>query len=338
MKTKLSFHRVLCALLCAAMLLTLSGCYLLPQEEQELAAPELTVEAITYDTETVSLATIERWESGTGTFISRYTESYCFYSEGVLKDIYVRSGQLVKAGDLLAELDTSAIDSRIEHQEYITEKARLTYENASKNGTESYGAQIAKLDYDYQLGQLEDLYSQKTQSTLVAGFDGIVTFVSSAGSGDTVAAGKVLVSMADNTALEIQYEPKNMEDLYVGMEVTLSLRNSDTTFIGTISQTPSEVPEDAGDEDLDYVYISVDLSQLDEIPDIGSSAYVNVLLERKEDVVVISAKNLYSTSNRYYVRVLVNDIPEERDVTIGITNGTHVEITSGLEVGEKLVI
>ena len=38
------------------------------------------------------------------------------------------------------------------------------------------------------------------------------------------------------------------------------------------------------------------------------------------------------------MRVLINDIPEERDVTVGISNGTQVEITSGLEIGEKLVI
>ena len=43
-------------------------------------------------------------------------------------------------------------------------------------------------------------------------------------------------------------------------------------------------------------------------------------------------------NNRTYVRVLENDIPEERDVTVGVNNGTEVEITGGLEVGEKLVV
>ncbi len=339
MKTRQAkiYRRVSCAALSAFAFLGLTGCYLLPQEEQVLAAPELTVEAVTYDTQEIALSDIERWEMGTGTFVSRYSESYSFQDDGILKAVHVKSGQTVKEGDLLAELDTEAIDDRIEYQEYVTEKARLNYLNASQNGW-SYGSQMAKLDYDYQTGILEDLYAQKTQSALYAGFDGIVTYASGAAPGDSVAGGKVLVSIADQTALELQYAPKNVNDLYIGMEVTITLRNSEKSFTGTITQTPAELPEEVEDADRSNVYISFENADLDEIPAIGSSAYVEVLLERKEDVIVISAKNLYSTSNRYYVRVLVNEIPEERDVTVGITNGTEIEITGGLEVGEKLVV
>lgn len=339
MKTRRAriYKRVSCAALSTFAFLGLSGCYLLPQEEQVLSAPELTVEAVTYDTQEIELSDIERWETGTGTFVSRYSESYSFEDDGVLKAVYVKSGQTVREGDLLAELDTQVIDERIAYQEYITEKARLNYLNISQNGW-SYSSQIAKLDYDYQAGILEELYSQKTQSALYAGFDGIVTYAAGAAPGDSVAGGKVLVSVADQTALELQYEPKNLNDLYIGMEVTITLRNSKESFTGTISQTPAEIPEGVEDADRNCVYIRFEDAELDEMPAIGSSAYVEVLLERKEDVIVISAKNLYSTSNRYYVRVLVNEIPEERDVTVGISNGTEIEITGGLEVGEKLVV
>ena len=339
MKTKQAklLKSVSCGALSVFAFLNLTGCYLLPQEEQPLSAPELTVEALTYDTQEVELSTIERWETGTGTFVSRYSESYAFEDTGILKEIYVKSGQTVKQGDILAELDTEAIDEQIEYQEYVTEKARLNYLNASQNGW-SYNSQIAKLDYDYQNGLLEDLYAQKTQSALYAGFDGIVTYASSTAPGDAVAEGKVLVSIADQTKLELQYEPANLKDLYIGMEVSILLRNSDVHFTGTITQTPADVPADAGEEDQNCVYISFEDADLEEIPAIGSSAYVEVLLERKENVIVISAKNLYSTNDRYYVRVLVNEIPEERDVTVGISNGTEIEITGGLEVGEKLVV
>ena len=340
MKTMFSAgsKRVLCVLLSAAFFMGLSGCYLLPQEEQTLSAPEISVEAITYDTKVIGLSDIERWETGTGTFVSRYSQSYSFEDDGVLKEIHVKSGQTVKTGDMLAELDTEEIDERIEYQEYVTEKARLNYENAARNGSASYGAQIAKLDYDYQAGLLEDLYAQKTQSALYAEFDGIVTYCSGKSQGDPVTADYVLVSVADQTAMEIQYEPKNMMDMYIGLEVTVKLRNSDVSFTGVVSQTPSDIPDDAEEKDKKNIYISFDGAALKEIPAIGSSAYVEVLLERKEGVIVIPAKNLYLTNNRTYVRVLENDIPEERDVTVGVNNGTEVEITGGLEVGEKIVV
>lgn len=336
-KTRI-YKRGLCLLLSLAVILSLSGCYLLPKEEQILEAPELTVAAVTYNTQTVERSSIERWANGTGTFVSRYSESYFFDDDGILKKIYVKSGQTVKEGDILAELDTDALQDRIETQEYQTERARLNYLNASQYNSTSYQAQLAKLDYDYQQRQLDKLYAQRTQSVLYAGFDGIVTFVSSASPGDGVARGKILCSIADQSALELRWEPSDLNDIYIGMEIEITLRTGDVTFTGVVSQTPGELPEDVEDADRKGVYIRFDDAELEQLPGIGESAFVNVLLEHKDNVIVISAKNLYNTNKRNYVRVLINDIPEERDVTIGITNGTQVEITSGLEVGEKLVV
>ena len=51
----------------------------------------------------------------------------------------------------------------------------------------------------------------------------------------------------------------------------------------------------------------------------------------------IRDRYLSKVSTRYYVRVLVDGLPEERDVTVGINNGSLYEITGGLEVGEELV-
>ncbi|MBQ1504924.1 MAG: biotin/lipoyl-binding protein [Oscillospiraceae bacterium] len=330
--------RGLCLLLSLAAILSLSGCYLLPKEEQILEAPELTVAAVTYATQEVELSSIERWANGTGTFVSRYSESYFFEDEGILKKIYIKSGQTVKEGDIIAELDTEALQEKIEYQEYQTERSRLNYLNASQYNSTSYQAQLAKLDYDYQQRQLEKLYAQKTQSVLYAGFDGIATFVSSAAPGDAIPSGKVLASIADQTAMELRWEPSDLDDIYIGMEVEITLRTGNVTFTGVVSQTPAELPEDLEDADRKGVYIRFDDAKLDELPGIGESAFISVLLERKDNVIVINAKNLYSTNKRNYVRVLINDIPEERDVTVGISNGTQVEITSGLEIGEKLVI
>ena len=64
---------------------------------------------------------------------------------------------------------------------------------------------------------------------------------------------------------------------------------------------------------------------------------ITILLEKKEDVIALPSKYLSKVSTRYYVRVLVDGLPEERDVTVGINNGSLYEITSGLEVGEELV-
>ena len=66
---------------------------------------------------------------------------------------------------------------------------------------------------------------------------------------------------------------------------------------------------------------------------------LQVLLERKEDIITLPLRYVSSYSARRYVRVLNEDgDPEERDVKLGIQSNNVVEIVSGLEAGEVIVI
>ena len=331
-----SLRRMCALILLAAMLSTLlAGCYLLPEEEETLVAPELTVKEVTYSTYTVEKGDIERWENGTGYFVSTRNETLLFGKNGTMKKVYVRAGEEVEEGQLLAELDTNNITDQIEQQEYMTERARLNYLAQYEMSRTSYGTQIAKLDYDYQQRQLEKLYAQAENSLIYAPFDGIVTYAASLKAGDYVEADRAVVTVADPTQLIIQYKPTQVEDIYTGMSLSLTLTNDNKPYTGHVIQTPADAPLDATDEDKTNVYI-----ELDQTPDfakIGGSVLVNILLEKKEDVIALPSKYLSKVATRYYVRVLVDGLPEERDVSIGITNGSLYEITGGLEVGEQLV-
>tara|TARA_B100001750_G_C15306948_1_gene495203 strand:- start:11 stop:709 length:699 start_codon:yes stop_codon:yes gene_type:complete len=75
-------------------------------------------------------------------------------------------------------------------------------------------------------------------------------------------------------------------------------------------------------------------------PAIGMNASVTMLLEIKEDVLIVPAQAIQSDKGREVVTVLgqdrmtTNSVP----VSIGITNGDQTEITSGLEEGEVVLI
>ena len=75
-------------------------------------------------------------------------------------------------------------------------------------------------------------------------------------------------------------------------------------------------------------------------PAIGMNASVTMLLEIKEDVLIVPAQAIQSDKGREVVTVLgqdrmtTNSVP----VSIGITNGDQTEITSGLEEGQVVLI
>lgn len=327
--------RRLALTLCVSLICTLlSGCYLLPEEEATLEAPTLTVKEVTYSTYEVTLGNIERWEEGSGHFASTVNETLLFGKSGTLKKIHVRSGDEVVTGQLLAELDTNNIEDQIEHQEYVVEKARLNYYAQAENGY-GYGTQIAKLDYEYQQKQLEKLYAQAEDSAIYAPFDGIVTYAAGIAAGDYVDAERAIVTVSDPTKLIILYKPTNVQEIYTGMTLDITMKNDENTYTGTVVQTPADVPADASDEAKANVYIELDKTP--EFADIGTSVNISLLLDSKENIIVLPSKYISKVATRYYVRVLVDGLPEERDVTLGINNGSHYEITGGLEVGEEIV-
>ena len=75
-------------------------------------------------------------------------------------------------------------------------------------------------------------------------------------------------------------------------------------------------------------------------PAIGMNASVTMLLEIKEDVLIVPAQAIQSDKGREVVTVLGQDrmTTNSAPVSIGITNGDQTEITSGLEEGEVVLI
>ncbi|MBE6930630.1 MAG: efflux RND transporter periplasmic adaptor subunit [Ruminococcaceae bacterium] len=332
-------RRILTLLLaCVCIVSMLSGCYFLPSEEPLLAPPLKEPEAVDYKTHTVERGTIERWVSATGRFESENNELLQYTSvTGRLKDIYVRSGDEVKAGDLIAELDVGDLDYDIERQRANVRLAELSLTEAKATGR---SATIERAEISLSLAQmdLDRLLKKQEEAQLRANMDGTVIYVANLEAGNQVSTYYPIVRIADTNALRIAFNTKDTSELYTGMEldVTYQGRNKKTVS-GRIVQLPKDVPVTSSEEDKNSVKVTVD-----EYPDdvrIGNTVNIEILLERKEDVVILPLRYVSSYSTRRYVRVLgESGIPEERDVTLGVQNATHVEILSGLSEGDVIVI
>jgi RND family efflux transporter MFP subunit len=70
----------------------------------------------------------------------------------------------------------------------------------------------------------------------------------------------------------------------------------------------------------------------------GMSATAEVIIERRDDVLLIPNKAIRGTLENPKVVVLVDEQEEEREITLGLTDGINTEVLSGLEEGEKVVL
>ena len=407
---KLRFARS-CGVFAAAALLaaTLSGCYFLPKEEEILEPPLKVPEAVAYKTYEVTTGTIARYLSGSGKFESTQSESLYYRSGGGrIREIHVKSGDDVKAGDLIVELDTGDLEYTIFRQEKAVRAAELSLEvakrSASPNAIAVERAQInyelaarelektrraynaaggakkdalkddiykqelnlkllkmtldeaktpsksaeadverAQINYDLAAAQLEQYTKQLEESRLYASIDGTVIYVASLEPGDSVGTYYDIVKIADSDKLRITMQVSDMSDLDdypevgSGTELDVTYKKTEETVTGRIVQLPSDVPVTAPDSERKAVKIEVD--SVPKGTRVGDAVNINLMLEEKTDVIVLPARYVSSYSARRYVRVLNEEgVPEERDVKLGIQSNNQVEIVSGLEAGEVIVI
>ena len=321
------------AAISAALILSMTGCYFFPAEEELLEPPTVAIEDVANSTYTARIKTIEDKITASGhvTSKSEYEASFP-ESGGSVKKIYVTPGQFVEEGELLAELDTGNLEYLTEQQRLIVQKAALT----------ANSSQSAMLDYEMEQNTLKEYERQLSNSRLYAGMSGQVCFTESLKPGATVTAYKTIVKIVDPDILFVMDSSNSLKAFPLNAEVTITVGGED--FGGYVSKTPTDVIEGLYDE---YPSLASDTESIfceftDGLPSfltIGTVATISAVSAVHEDVVVIS-KNLVKTDgDRTYVTILdENENKKEVDVVTGIQNATEIEIVSGLNAGDKVVV
>lgn len=325
-----------------SLVLMLSACAFMPKEEEVLAPPLKEPPKVSYDTQDVKKGTIQRDIIGTGYFVSVIQHDIAFKERsGYLKVLNVKTGDKVKAGDLIAELDSDNLVSQLKQQELNIKKAELEYDKVKtkidiEGGGDLFGLQKAALDVEICKTQLESLKRDIEKSKLYASVSGMVVFTDSTiALGDNIAINKLLARIADPSQIQLQFSDQNkISDFNIGMNVNIKYRNK--MYSGMAVMTPSSAPIDADEKTRKSVMI-----RMNELPDdveVGNSADISLTLEKRENTLVIPKNAVGYYNGRKYVQILEDGIRKERDIETGIETVTEVEVIKGLKEGDKLIL
>ncbi|MDQ6421222.1 efflux RND transporter periplasmic adaptor subunit [Paenibacillus sp. LHD-117] len=326
-----------------AAALSLTGCSLLPAEEEPLKPPLVKPPQENYRTVEVVKGRITQEIRGNGTLESYFTDTVQFKAGGgIVKEVLVKAGDIVKKGDPLIRLDTGNMDIELKQMELNLARSSQALKSA-KLGGDSEGIKIAQLQYDIDKLKHERLSEALEGKLLVAETDGQVTYVAELKEGDPVREFETLAVVADPSKLRVAFQTDGTPDVNlvsVGFKAELTFEGK-TELTGKVIQTPSSAPftEDEIARERNAKMIFVELEKLPEGAKIGTRADVKVLLQERNDVIIIPRSGLRSYLGRTFVRILEEgDKIREIDVETGIKGSTDIEITKGLEEGMLIVL
>lgn len=339
---KKGFRFVTNSCLSLALLIPLSACSLLPKEEPVLAPPLVEPAKIEYDTVEVKKGNVIKRVKGLGTLTPAINQPLSFSQSGSrLKKVSVKKGEKVKKGQLIAQLDPGNLTVELELAEIELKKAEIKVKQLRAQAADSYSMELAELDIDGLQIRVKNLRNELEKTKMTSPINGIVTFITEKKAGDSVDAFESIVHVADTSNLQLIYSAisgDEVVDTKVGMKAEILINGK--TLTGKVVQTPSEVPIEKLEENPDLYQRSIFMA-IEKPPkdiNVGESADFEIITAQKKDVLIIPKSALRTLVGRDYVQILEGQAKREIDIEKGLVSATEVEVISGLEVGDTVIL
>ncbi|MCG9582393.1 efflux RND transporter periplasmic adaptor subunit [Vibrio tubiashii] len=259
-----------------------------------------------------------------------------------LKQLNFNDGDVVKKGELIAQLDDSQAKAELDKAESslaLAESKLARVLALLKKQPDSMSAQdVEELKQQASLAKAD--FSQKKTDLqnyqLVAPFDGQLTnFTHSVGS--RVEAATALVSLIKLDPVEVHYSISQAEvgKAQLGQQVSVKVdAYGETEFTGTVDYIAPLVDENSGRVE---VHAHLDNSDNKLVP--GMFAKVSQSVGEASDDVVVSQTAVDTSGDQRFVWVIENNKATKRSVALGQnTNDGYVVIVSGLNAGERVVV
>ncbi len=259
---------------------------------------------------------------------------------GTLLSVLVEEGDRVDAGQLMAELDARETSAQLERAEAALANAESTFQRAQQlqaNGlTTEADLDAARSAYEIARADVEIWRTRLAFSRISAPASGVVTG-KMVERGSAVSTNQALFQIADDSLLVVRVRVSELDvvQLRPGNSVTVRLdAYPQARIAGRIRRIfPS------ADAASRLVPVEVALGQrpagVQARP--GFLARVEFALNRRDDVLAVPASAIGVTEGGTFVYTVDADTLIRRPVETGLTTAGWIEITQGLDLGERVV-
>lgn len=358
-------YRLIPVLMLTASLL--SSCALLPEEEVPKAAPLIR----TYEREAFETAFVQREDliltqkvSCTYVPVQRETLSFALGGEYV-DEVFVQVGDAVQKGDVLAQLRLNNIEERIAQARTQVKEIQLRLSNldatheldvrrceirnekatdevkreALEALEESYTKNRRSIEDSLYLKQvtLSTLEKQLAERQIVAPFDGTVTYTAKFKDGEMSAFGHTVVTVADSTLSLFRGETGYWSNFKPGDEYSIAVSKKAYDAVVVTEEELGIASSEKIEGEKAYVYFKLKEPTFE--LESGDRGTVELVLDERFDVLSIPQEAVSTAGEQsivYYQRE--DGMKAYKTIEVGITVGKRVEVISGLEEGDLVIV
>lgn len=345
----------------------LSGCSLLPTEEEIHTAPLLrTVPPLSLETETVQRGDLIKTVKISCKYVPVQSVGLSFPISGEYYDkIFVQAGDHVQAGQLLAQLELGniedqigAIRRRMEEIEIRADSLGKKYQLARERceilhqGGDAAARALAfsQLESDYaaqeksysdqmylqqlQLSQLEEELKTRQVS---APFEGTITYTKKLADGEKSQARISIITLVDSTITLFRCDTKYWPYFQPGDSYQIEVSGEKLEAIVTDEAALGlEAKEKLPDKSANiYLMLREPNFELEE----GDYGYLTLILDQRPNALHVSEDAVSHAGEQPIVYFLRSDGEKAyKPIETGITVGDRVEVISGLDEGEQIIV
>jgi HlyD family secretion protein len=289
---------------------------------------------------------------------------------GIVRTVHVEAGDIVKAGDILAEVTIvpnmsalSSAENRLSRAKISRDDSKTTYDRNAElfeQGVVS-AMDIQQFELAYNQANEEVLGAEdnlrivregvasrggaKSNTLIRSTIDGMILDVPVKKGNSVIEAnnfndGTTVASVADMKDLIFigKIDESEVEKLHEGMDIILSIGAiDDMTYSATLEHIAPKGVEESGAIQFE-IKAAVALEE-GQFLRAGYSANADVELDRRDNILTISETLVQYKKRQAFVELETSPgIYESRNVELGLSDGLSVEVLSGLTLEDKLKV
>lgn len=336
--------------------------------EDNIVILEKEEEETEYRLITVSLSDVVLTKNIKCTYAQLNAQKVHFAVSGkMIEKVYVKKGDTVEKGQLLAELSGGNKDEQIDRLEYQIARNRLLLEHLQENEDfeisrrwldylykSQHSADMEKVlkdgiedlqrnnrysreDYEDALAlderQLSELQQEMAQSRVYADFAGVASYVKEELEGSTSNREETIIQITDNS--QCVFIVEDMTDVsYIREGQELDMQIVAGSGAGKYKMKPYKM-----EEWTDKMIFTIADAEETAVIEAGTTGNLTLILEERKQVLSLPTSVVHKAGEEYYVYVV--DESGNRQVKwikTGLWGKSSVEIVEGLEEGEKVAL